>query len=137
MIDIATLFAALCIASISDIRTRKIPDHVHILLLVSGILSVTLYGSDWVSRAAGFLAVGVMMLIIGLASENLGGGDIKMGACLAFALDLLPACYSLLTGFGLAAIFLLIRKGCKKPDMPIPLAPFLTVGCIAALFFSN
>jgi len=137
MMAAGVLAVALIAATVSDIRTRKIPDFVHILLLLSGGVAIFFYEGGWVSRAAGLLAVGLMMLGVGLTMPKLGGGDIKMGASLAFAVGIIPACYALLLGFGLAAVFLLIRKRRRKiEDIVVPLAPFISAGCAAVFILS-
>lgn len=137
MIAILALFTALLIAAVSDLRKQEIPNTALVLLLLSGLISISFYSGGWISRILGFFLIGAAMLIIGLVFKNLGGGDIKTGACIGFALGIIPACYALLAGFLLAACYILIRKRKTKQNTAIPLAPFIGIGCTAVFLFSN
>lgn len=137
MIAAIILLAALVIATGSDLKTREIPNLVPVLLLISGAASILFDFASPVSGILGFLFIGLSMLLVGLRFSGLGGGDIKMGACLGFALGLINACYALLIGLFLAAGILVIRKAGGKQSAVIPLAPFLSIGTAAVLFLTN
>jgi len=130
------LFAALALATAFDIRKRKIPDAAHVLLFFSGMLFIFADARDWRGRLAGFLVIGITMLAVGLWLGNLGGGDIKMGACLGFALGILPASYAILAGLFLVAIVCAVKNRVKSKSEAVPLAPFFSIGC-AAVFLSK
>lgn len=133
MPGVMLLATGLGIATVTDLRRRMIPDFVHILLLLSGISCICLQGGDWRIRLAGFLLVGGGMLAVAVLRGGIGGGDVKLAACLAFAVGLLSACYVLLVGLCASLVFGLVRKAMGKTGEALPLAPFLAAGCVTVL----
>jgi leader peptidase (prepilin peptidase)/N-methyltransferase len=68
-------------ASYCDIKTRIIPDKVHVMILLLGLIQV-----NWFDSVLGLLLVPLPFLVVALLKEgSMGGGDIKLvGACSFF-----------------------------------------------------
>lgn len=131
------LVMGLGLATAFDLWKRIIPDTVHVLLLFSGMASIFLEGGEWLSRVAGFLLVGACLLGVGIWSGNLGGGDVKFGASLAFALGLWEGGTALLFGLMLAALCCAVRNQQFHKREAIPLAPCITAGCAAVYILAH
>lgn len=129
MLAYLLLFAALVWAAAEDVRRRIIPDTVHVLILISGLLFIFVYHQPWVTRLIAFLAVSGLLLLAILLTD-FAGGDVKLIASLSFALGLLPGLLSLMAGFLLAAVYLLLQK---RKSNGVPLAPFILAGCLTTL----
>ncbi len=65
-------------ASYCDIKTRIIPDKVHIMIILLGLINI-----DWIPSILGLLLVPLPFLVVALIKNgSMGGGDIKLvGAC--------------------------------------------------------
>lgn len=128
----AAFVLALTAAGISDIRDRTIPYSACILLAAAGLISFSpakLFGL--ILAAPFFLASGYGRggagdtMLVAAASLTLGFCSGLAGMVLALILFLVFA--------GLDRIVRHIRKQTGKP-MSYPLAPFLSIGFIAAYF---
>lgn len=99
------------------------------------IASPLVYGA-----LAGLVLAAIFYVIVLLSRERaMGGGDIKLALLLGLILPwpyLVPAMY---IGFILGAVVgvTLVIVNRKKMKQSIPLAPFLVVGTILAIFFGN
>lgn len=99
------------------------------------IASPLVYGA-----LAGLVLAAIFYVIVLLSRERaMGGGDIKLALFLGLILPwpyLVPAMY---IGFILGAVVgvALVIVNRKKMRQLIPLAPFLVVGTISAIFFGN
>ena len=65
-------------SAITDIRTRTIPDHIPLLIILIGLI-----GMEPIAAFLGLMLVPLPYFLMALIKENsIGGGDIKlMGAC--------------------------------------------------------
>lgn len=111
------------VAGIYDWNTRTIPDQLHGLLILAGLLEI-----QWIPAILGLLTVPLPFFIAALYTKGkVGGGDIKLLAALGF-------CYGVTKGIAITIYGLLIGicwcflfgRGQKT----LPLAPFLAVGCM-------
>lgn len=122
----------LIIAGYIDVKTRTIPDWIHILIVVVAFIRL-----DWMDSMLGLLFVPLPYFIIALFKENsIGGGDIKlMGAC-GFYLGVRSGYAASIVGLFIAVIsYAVIRLiTSQKINQSLPLAPFLGAGCIATCF---
>lgn len=136
----AALFCCLLLAaSVWDIRKRIVPDTLCVLVLFIGLPSLTL------NKLSGIL-LALPLLIAALIKEGgMGGGDIKLTAAAGFVLGLSAGTVGLILGLSAVLGYDLLCKGIrklKKTEMPaageriLPLAPFLSVGFIAAYFMN-
>jgi len=134
-IHIAQLIAFIMLltyVAMIDLRTRTIPDHIPVLIILIGLIDM-----EPVSAVLGLMLVPLPYFIMALLKENsIGGGDIKlMGAC-GFYLGLQAGYMASILGLMLAIIihFAYSVIGNKKVTKNIPLGPYLGAGCIIAYF---
>lgn len=132
----AALFLCLLLmASVWDLRKRKIPDTLNTLLFCSGLLSFT------PDKLAGIL-LGLPLLIAALGKKGgMGGGDIKLTAAAGFVLGLPVGTAGLILGLSAAILYHLVMCAIRKfnnmklpaaSQTSLPLAPFLSAGFISA-----
>ncbi|MGX8797625.1 prepilin peptidase [Fusibacter sp. JL298sf-3] len=122
----------LVIAGYIDVKTRTIPDWIHILIVVVAFIRV-----DWMDSMLGLFFVPLPYFIMALFKDNsIGGGDIKlMGAC-GFYLGVRAGYAASIVGLFIAVIsYAVIRLiTSQKINQSLPLAPFLGAGCIVTCF---
>ena len=134
-------------ASVSDLKSKKIPNNLILAMLTSWILIMTpklFFDTDTAIRmlvdsALGFALGGGMFLLVYLISrKGLGGGDVKFMAVVGLFLGFGGVLPAMLYGTVLASltglILILLKKIGRKDS--IPLAPFLYAGILATVFLS-
>lgn len=112
----------------NDLRTRKIPDFVHIIIIFAGLINF-----EPIDSILGFFAVIIPFLLIAMLNDGgIGGGDVKlMGAC-GFLLGVEGGVFASIIGLTIAICFNLT----KGKNTSFPLAPFIAVACfISYLIF--
>lgn len=111
-------------ASYSDAKTKTIPDKVHLLLFLFGLINVSVHSIIGV-------LVAIPFLITALISGGIGGGDIKFMAANGFVLGLSRGFAGSIIGLLIAVIVNPIYYRIKNRDKNIsfPLAPYLSIGC--------
>jgi leader peptidase (prepilin peptidase)/N-methyltransferase len=119
-------------AAIIDLKTRTIPDHIPVLIILIGLIEM-----KPMSAILGLMFVPLPFFIMALLKENsIGGGDIKlMGAC-GFYLGLQAGYMASVLGLMLAILihFAYSVIGSKKANESIALAPYLGAGFLIAYF---
>ena len=125
------LFAmVLIVAGYIDIKTKTIPDYIHVLIIIVGLINI-----DLVDSIIGLIIVPLPFFITACLKENsMGGGDIKlMGAC-GFFLGVTSGLIGSVVGLTLAVVVNTIYYVIKKRNKSIgfALAPYLGVGCMFA-----
>lgn len=126
-------FAALLLtASILDIRKRIIPDSICLGIAMTGLLTFEPV------RLAGILAA-VLFLAAALFFGGMGGGDIKLMAAMGLVLGFGKSMAAAVIGLTALLVFhagnTIIQKLCgRTAPKSYPLAPFLSLGCLAAYF---
>lgn len=80
-----------------------------------------------------------MMLIKITRGRGMGGGDVKLGALIGFALGFPASVVALITAFLSGACFslMLVATGRKNFKSEIPFGPFLVSGSLIALFWGD
>jgi len=132
------VLAVLLAVALIDHDTMEIPDSLNIALIPFATAAVWLQGGvSPVSRAIGFFAVSLPMLLLALAiSGAFGGGDIKLMAVMGFFLGwqgaLLAFFTALLAGGSYAAYLLLSGKA--KRGASIAFGPYLCFGSAVSMF---
>ena len=132
----AAFFCCLLLAaSVWDLRKRIVPDTLCVLIFCLGLPTLT------PDKLSGVL-LALPLLIAALVKEGgMGGGDIKLTAAAGFVMGLPVGTVGLILGLTVVLGYDLLRKGIrklKKTEAPaagehvLPLAPFLSVGFIAA-----
>ena len=126
-------FAALLgAASAWDIKKRIIPDSICLSVALTGLLTFEPI------RLFGILAA-VPFLLAALIWDGMGGGDIKLMAAAGLVLGFSKSMAAAVIGLTALLVFHAIRYIRQKPrgrnaPKAYPLAPFLSLGCLAAYF---
>ena len=119
------LCQVLLVAGVCDRATYEIPNGLHILIAIVGLIHFQLFPA-----LCGFFLVPLPFLIAALKTVKIGGGDVKLMAVSGFALGVTKGIdmmiWGLLIGFLWNAVF-------HKKNKRIPLAPFLAFGCFIVL----
>ena len=135
MIRLALFFMLLFLAAVSDMRKRIIPDWMSLM-----IAGASLIPPEPVYVTGMFVAL--PLLIAGMVSGGIGGGDIKLtGAC-----GLVLGFERTLTGLIMALCFLLLFHAAKQctrkmrkakweagKGQTYPLVPFLFLGMLFSI----
>ncbi len=124
--------ALLAAVSAWDIRKRIIPDTLCLCIALTGLLNFD------TMKLLGILAA-VPFLIAALLFGGMGGGDIKLMAAAGLVLGLQKSVAAIITGLTAMLVFhsfCFIYQKSRGRDAPkaYPLAPFLSLGCLAAYF---
>jgi len=133
----ASLIVLLAIVTVTDLRSRLVPDRA--LLAAAGIgLACVIAGQPGAltERVACALCAGGLLLAAALARpDGMGLGDVKLAAVLGFYLG--PAvATALLVAFGAGALggaAIMAVSGWEARSRAIPFAPFLALGALVAL----
>ncbi|MCL2125164.1 MAG: prepilin peptidase [Oscillospiraceae bacterium] len=133
------------IASVTDIKAKKIPNKLIISMMASWIV-IMLPKIFWDTDAAiaiaadsalGFVIGGGLFLLVYIISrKGLGGGDVKLVAAIGLYLGYGGVLSVMLVGTILGSLFsltLIMAKKIGRKDA-IPLAPFLYIGLLFVCF---
>lgn len=135
---------ALAITFSIDFRFQLIPDEVHILLIIVGIINLIINFSlrGLLNYVVGALVGGGIFFIISLLSilifkkEGMGFGDVKLMSALGFVFGLknilVITLISFIFGAVIGGIILVLKR--KESDGYIPFGPFIVVA-VLILFF--
>jgi prepilin signal peptidase PulO-like enzyme (type II secretory pathway) len=90
------------------------------------------------NRLAAALLSGLFFFLIRCFAGGLGLGDVKFAMLIGLCCGLPWVCAAFLAAAaaGIACVFI-VRPGEQKRGKPLPFAPFLTAGTIAAFVFSQ
>lgn len=117
----------LAYASYMDIKKRIIPDKVHVMIIIVGIINFSALNS-----MAGLIFVAIPFLMTALLKGGgIGGGDVKFMGANGFFLGIKGGFMGSFIGLIIAIIFNATYYKIKKKDKNIsfPLAPYLSIGC--------
>ena len=128
-------FTLLFLASVFDIKKRIIPDTVCLLIALIGLIGfepVRLFG----------ILTALPLLLAALVWGGMGGGDIKLTATSGIILGFQRGLAAMVIGLTALLLFYFIysivqRLRGRERQKAFPLAPFLSVGCIAAYFMTG
>ena len=128
-------FTLLFLASVFDIRKRIIPDTVCLLIALTGVIGfepVKLFG----------ILTALPLLLAALIWGGMGGGDIKLIAASGIVLGFQRCLAAMVIGLTALLLFyffysVIQRLRRRERQKAFPLAPFLSVGCIAAYFMNG
>lgn len=127
-------FFTVLLAAVSmwDIRKRIIPDTLCLCIALTGLLSFE------PMKLLGLLAA-VPFFIAAFLFGGMGGGDIKLMAAAGLVLGLQKSTAAIILGLTAMLLFhtfCYIFQKLRGRDAPkaYPLAPFLSLGCLAAYF---
>ena len=131
--------AVLVTLSVIDLRERIVPNRIVLPAAAVVLVAHTALepSPEW---ALGALGASGFLFVAALAyPKGMGMGDVKLALLLGAMLGA-PVAVALFLGFlaSLApAIVLLARHGSAARKMAVPLAPFLSLGAVVALFFGD
>jgi len=119
-------------ASAVDIRTRILPDRLHVLI---ALISLLVFDPG---NLLGIFAA-LPLLFAALTYGGMGGGDIKLMAACGLVLGFGYGILAQIIGLSLLLIynaFYYPVQRCRGKAIPVsyPLAPFLAVGCTVSYF---
>jgi len=147
LIKTALLIILSYIAMIFDIKSKRIPNKL-VLLMIAGWIVLIAFALSFntesgvkllIDSTFGLLTGGGMFLLVYLMSrKGLGGGDVKFIAAAGLYLGLANTINTILFGSILAAITgltLILLKKIKRKDT-IPLAPFMFMGIMITVFIT-
>jgi leader peptidase (prepilin peptidase)/N-methyltransferase len=130
----AALAVVLVVVTISDLRTRTIPDRALLPAAAFAIAALAISEPSSVPErlAAAAMAGGFLLAAALIRPDGMGGGDVKLAAVLGLYLG--PAVgtallLALLAG-SLAGLVLLARHGPAARRMTIPFGPYLAGGAL-------
>jgi len=126
--------ALLLAASLWDLRKRIIPDTLCLFVALTGLFTFE------PMKMFGVFAV-VPFLLAALIWDGMGGGDIKLMVAAGLVLGLQKSMAAMIMGLTAMLVFhaiyaLLQKLRGRNAPKAYPLAPFLSLGCIAAYFLS-
>jgi len=123
------LFAGILVAAgYIDIKTRTIPDWIHVLIMLVALIKV-----DLVDSLIGLVLVPLPFLLMACIKEHsIGGGDVKLVAVCGFLLGFSRAELGSLIGLLLFVISVCLLSLYKNENLKksYPLVPFLGLGFI-------
>lgn len=142
---IATILSCIFIVTIvSDFKYYYISDRVIILGLLGSLITLFIFETKtlvfrYVIYGAIMFAVMYLIKLIGnlmFKKESLGDGDIKLMGVIGASIGLINSFVTLFIGSVLGLIFSLIASRVNKEGI-IPFGPFLIMGALISLYFSN
>ncbi len=131
------VLALLFLMTVFDIRNRRIPDGLILLLVLAG---VPLPGILSAARLGGALIVSLPLLAAAVfIPGSFGGGDVKLMAAAGWLLGVQLIWDAFVCGMMAAGGFclILLLSGKAKGNTKIPLAPFLCAGIAITIFFND
>ena len=140
------LFSALLVAAGTDLTHKIIPNVVTVPGIVLGLVAAaTVLPLGFVNALLGVAIGGGILWALAWASpylfgkEGMGGGDIKLLAMIGAFLGWKPALLTIMIGSLSGSIIgvSLIALGLMKRDDYIPFGPFLVLGALLSMFFSQ
>jgi leader peptidase (prepilin peptidase)/N-methyltransferase len=137
VVALFALLVTLAAASLTDLRTRRIPNR---LTLASALLAVTVAAAQGpqylVLALAAALAVSLPLFVLAMVRpEGLGMGDAKLVAVLGLYLGWAawPALLFSLLLAGLTGAFVAVATRTPPSRTALPLAPFIAFGTLSVL----
>ena len=124
----------LSIASYDDANTHEIPDWIHVLLLIDGLILL-----EPRKAAAGFFIVSVLFYLMAVFTHGgIGGGDIKLTAAAGWVLGPAGVLIGTVIGCSLFVLtYLLVYNRRDARHKRYALAPYLSIGCFAAYLLTS
>jgi leader peptidase (prepilin peptidase)/N-methyltransferase len=133
----ASLVALLGIVTVSDLRTRLIPDAVLAAGLCVALAVCLLSDPHGVLErlVTGAAAGGFLLAAALIRPDGMGLGDVKLAGVLGIYLGVRVA-EAMVVAFAagsIAGLVLIVRHGWAARSRTIPFAPFLAVGALVAI----
>lgn len=125
---VCTLFGQMLLyASEYDLTTHTVPDYVHVLLLLIGLLEI-----QFVPALLGLVLVPLPFLAAALFKEgSMGGADIKLMAACGFIMGVQKGYMAMIAGLTLAVMIQKVYV--RESEKGFALVPYLSIGCLLAM----
>jgi leader peptidase (prepilin peptidase)/N-methyltransferase len=139
---VAAYISVLLVCAATDLLCYRVPNAVTYPAMIGALAAgATMSGADMIDVAIGGVLAGGVFLVPSLFTGGIGMGmgDVKLAAFVGLALGLehvAPALLLTALGGGAAALVLLVT-GLRKRGEPIPYAPFVAAGGLAALLWQG
>jgi leader peptidase (prepilin peptidase) / N-methyltransferase len=132
-----TLLALIGVVTVSDLRTRQVPDGALLasLLVAVSVCVVTDSNGVPVRLLAGLCAGGFLLAAALIRPDGMGLGDVKLAAVLGFYLGagVIEAMVISFAAGSVAGLVLIARNGWRARSRTIPFAPFLALGVLVTI----
>lgn len=132
-----TLAIVLAVCSVSDLRTRTVPNRALLAGALTAAATLALLDpAELPARALWALGAGGFLLCPALISPgSMGLGDVKLAGLLGLYLggEVITALLAAFLAGTLAGLLMLIRHGIAARKMAIPFVPYLALGAAAAV----
>jgi leader peptidase (prepilin peptidase) / N-methyltransferase len=132
-----SLLALLGVVTVSDLRTRLVPDGPLLASLLLAISVCVVTDSDGVPvrLLAGLCAGGFLLAAALIRPDGMGLGDVKLAAVLGFYLgaQVIEAMAISFAAGSVAGLLLIARNGWRARSRTIPFAPFLALGALVTI----
>lgn len=123
--------------SIIDLKHKIVPDSLNIALASIGVLFIIYDSSVIADKLLGAFTVFVLFFAIALATNAMGGGDIKLitalGLIFGFKGVLFIVFFSFVIGATISVALLLTKIKSRKDE--IPFGPFISAAALLYIFY--
>ena len=132
----ASLIALLGVVTVSDLRTRLVPDPALVASLAVALPVCVLSdpGGFPERLLCGLAAAGFLLVAALIRPDGMGLGDVKLQVARGLpgprVAEAMPVAFA---AGSLAGVFLLARHGWSARSRTIPFAPFLAIGALVAI----
>jgi leader peptidase (prepilin peptidase)/N-methyltransferase len=133
----ASLVLLLGVVTVSDLRSRLVPDVPLLagLVLAVGICALSDPAGLPEKLGAGLGAAGFLLAAAVIRPDGMGLGDVKLAGVLGVYLGaaVIEAMLVAFAAGSAAGVLLITRHGWQARGRPIPFAPFLALGALVAV----
>ena len=133
----ATLLALLGVVTVSDVRTRLVPDRPLAASLLIALVVCALSGPDQLPErlGAGAGAAGFLLGAALVRPDGMGLGDVKLAGVIGVYLGaaVIEAMLVAFAAGSIAGLVLIARHGWQARSRTIPFVPFLAAGALVAM----
>lgn len=121
-------------ASLSDLKTRTVPDCVSIMILILAFVGFESTNLTTMLIGAAVVFIPQLALAMLRPERACGGADLKISTALAFLLGAEKGLFALIVGMLLAVVTMAIYNKVNEKDQmeAFPLVPFLWIGATLA-----
>jgi len=133
----ASLVALLGVVTVTDLRTRLVPDAALAASLAIALPACLLSDAGGLPERllAGAGAAGFLLVAALIRPDGMGLGDVKLAGVLGVYLGarVIEAMVAAFAAGSIAGLVLLVRHGLSARGRTIPFAPFLAIGALIAI----
>ncbi|MCI5732221.1 MAG: prepilin peptidase [Eubacterium sp.] len=137
------LTSVLLVIAVIDFRNMKFPSVLDGVVLVVGIIHLLLHKEQWMYYVAGFLFMGLFLLLCALlfkkitGKAGLGYGDIELMACAGLCIGWGHALLALILACLLGCVIQGIIMAVTKKGGRFPLVPYLATGIYVVILWGD